>query len=129
MELTGPAARSPQLITKYSITGTRTRGTIANCANGHTPWGTYLTCEENWAGFFKRSESDNAKRSVKELAALRRYGIEGKGKHLWASVQPDTADHRFGRWHAAVTGTSANGSDDFRNANRLACGGMSVGYH
>ena len=116
MELTGPAARSPQLITKYSITGTRTRGTIANCANGHTPWGTYLTCEENWAGFFKRSESDNAKRSAKELAALRRYGIEGKGKHLWASVQPDTADQRFGRWHAAVTGTSANGSDDFRNA-------------
>jgi secreted PhoX family phosphatase len=33
MELSGPAARSPQLITKYSITGTRTRGTIANCAN------------------------------------------------------------------------------------------------
>ncbi len=115
MELTGPAARSPQLITKYSITGTRTRGTIANCANGHTPWGTYLTCEENWAGFFKRSESDNGERSPKELAALRRYGIEGKGKHLWASVQPDTADQRFGRWHAAVTGTSNNGSDDFRN--------------
>jgi secreted PhoX family phosphatase len=115
MELTGPAARSPQLITKYSITGTRTRGTIANCANGHTPWGTYLTCEENWAGFFKRGESDNAKRSAKELTALRRYGVEGKGKHLWASVQPDTADQRFGRWHAAVTGTSANGSDDFRN--------------
>jgi len=115
MELTGPAARSPQLITKYSITGTRTRGTIANCANGHTPWGTYLTCEENWAGFFKRGESDNAERSAKELAALRRYGVEGKGKHLWASVQPDTADHRFSRWHAAVTGTSADGSDDFRN--------------
>jgi secreted PhoX family phosphatase len=115
MELTGPAARSPQLITKYSITGTRTRGTIANCANGHTPWGTYLTCEENWAGFFKRSESDNGKRSPKVLAALRRYGIEGKGKHLWASVQPDTADQRFGRWHAAVTGTSNDGSDDFRN--------------
>ncbi len=115
MEMTGPAARSPQMITKYSITGTRTRGTIANCANGHTPWGTYLTCEENWAGFFKRGESDNAKRSAKEQVALRRYGIEGKGKHGWASVQPDTADSRFGRWHAAVTGTSANGSDDYRH--------------
>lgn len=115
MEISGPAARSPQLITKYSITGTRTRGTIANCANGHTPWGTYLTCEENWAGFFKRSETDNAKRSAKEQVALRRYAIDGKGKHAWASVQPDTADNRFGRWHAAVTGTSANGSDDYRN--------------
>lgn len=115
MELAGPAARSPQLVTKYSITGTRTRGTIANCANGHTPWGTYLTCEENWAGFFRRDASDNAKRSAKEQTALRRYGIEGKGKHLWATVQPDTADQRFGRWHAAVTGTSANGSDDYRH--------------
>ena len=115
MEITGPAARSPQMITHYSITGTRTRGTLANCANGHTPWGTYLTCEENWAGFFRRDPSDNARRSAKEQTALRRYGVEGKGKHGWATVQPDTADRRFGRWHAAVTGTSADGSDDYRH--------------
>ncbi len=115
MEITGPAARSPLMVTRYSITGTRTRGTIANCANGHTPWGTYLTCEENWAGFFRRSSSDDGKRSAKELAAFKRYGVAGKGNHLWASVQPDTADSRFGRWHAAVTGTSTDGSDDYRN--------------
>jgi hypothetical protein len=115
MEITGPAASSPQMITKYSITGTRTRGTLANCANGFTPWGTYLTCEENWAGYFRRTEADNARRSPKELVALRRYGIEGKGKGAWASIQPDTADNRFGRWHAAVTGTSPNGSDDYRH--------------
>jgi secreted PhoX family phosphatase len=116
MEITGPAARSPLMVTRYSITGTRTRGTIGNCANGHTPWGTYLTCEENWAGFFRRSSSDDGKRSAKELAAFKRYNLAGKGNHLWASVQPDTADGRFGRWHAAVTGTSADGSDDYRNA-------------
>ncbi len=115
MEISGPAARSPLMVTRYSITGTRTRGTVANCANGHTPWGTYLTCEENWAGFFRRPASDDSKRSAKELAAFKRYGVAGKGNHLWASVQPDTADNRFGRWHAAVTGTSADGSDDYRN--------------
>ena len=116
MEITGPAARSTLMVTKYSQTGTRTRGTLANCANGHTPWGTYLTCEENWAGFFRRPASDDSKRSAKELAAFKRYGVAGKGKHLWATVQPDTADARFGRWHAGITGTSADGSDDYRNA-------------
>ncbi len=115
IELSGPAARSPLMVTRYSQTGTRTRGTIANCANGHTPWGTYLTCEENWAGYFKRSSSDDAKRSPRELAALKRYGIAGKGRELWATVQPDTADNRYGRWDASVRGTSSDGSDDYRN--------------
>jgi hypothetical protein len=115
IELSGPAARSALMITQYSQTGTRTRGTVANCANGHTPWGTYLTCEENWAGFFKRSSADDAKRSAKELSAFKRYGVGGKGKELWATVQPDTADKRYGRWDTSVRGTSADGSDDFRN--------------
>lgn len=115
MEISGPAARSSQLVTHYSQTGTRTRGTLANCANGHTPWGTYLTCEENWAGFFRRGSADDSKRSARELAAFKRYGVSGKGKHLWASVQPDTADKRYGRWNAERNGTSADGSDDYRN--------------
>ncbi len=116
MEISGPAARSPLMVTHYSQTGTRTRGTIANCANGHTPWGTYLTCEENWAGYFRRLPADDAKRSAKALTALKRYGIGGPGRELWASVQPDTADRRFGRWDASVRGASADGSDDYRNA-------------
>jgi secreted PhoX family phosphatase len=115
MAISGPAARSSQLITSYSQTGSRTRGTVGNCANGHTPWGTYLTCEENWAGYFRRGSADDAKRSPRELAAFKRYGVAGKGKQLWASVQPDTADKRFGRWNAERIGTSADGSDDYRN--------------
>ena len=115
MEITGPAARSPKMITKYSITGTRSRGTLNNCSNGHTPWGTYLTCEENWAFFFRRAASDDAKRSADELASFKRYGIGAKGAYLWATVQPDTADNRFGRWDASIRGSSADGSDDYRN--------------
>lgn len=115
MEISGPAARSRQLVTKYSQTGTRTRGTLANCANGHTPWGTYLTCEENWAGYFHRSTEDDERRTPKERVAFRRYGIAGKGKHRWASVRPDTADNRFGRWDASLRGSSDDGSDDYRH--------------
>jgi secreted PhoX family phosphatase len=52
IEISGPVRGSDLVKTKFSPDGTRTRGTINNCANGYTPWGTYLTCEENWAGYF-----------------------------------------------------------------------------
>ena len=115
MELTGPAAGSAHMVTKYSTDGKATRGTINNCANGWTPWGTYLTCEENWAGYFRRLPADNANRTAKELAAFARYAIAGNGRELWATMTPDTPDELYGRWNAAVTGASADGSDDYRN--------------
>ena len=116
IELSGPAAGSPFMRTKYSPDGLRTRGTVNNCANGETPWGTYLTCEENWAGYFRRiTATDNPNRSAKELTSLARYGVAGTGRELWATVTPDTADDVFGRWNAMKLGASADGSDDYRN--------------
>ncbi len=52
MLIGGPVRGSELVRTKYSPKGLRARGTINNCAHGYTPWGTYLTCEENWAGYF-----------------------------------------------------------------------------
>jgi secreted PhoX family phosphatase len=114
MALSGPAAGAAALVTKYSPDGRRTRGTVNNCANGTTPWGTYLTCEENWAGYFRRiAATDNPRRSAKELTAFARYGVAGTGRELWATVVPDTADDLYGRWNAEATGASA--AADYRN--------------
>jgi uncharacterized protein len=118
MKLTGPVAGTPHLITKYSPDGTRTRGTVNNCANGYTPWGTYLTCEENFAGYFRRTVAvDNPKRTAKEVTSFARYGVAGTGRELWATVTPDTPDNLFGRWNTEKLGASLDGSDDYRNVS------------
>lgn len=118
MDLSGPVRGSKFVVTKYSTAGTRTRGTINNCANGYTPWGTYLTCEENWAGYFKRVDpaAPAVQRSEAEKKQLQRYGVSSSsGNNAWSSVTPDTADSAFGRFNASISGSSSDGSDDFRN--------------
>jgi len=114
MAFNGPARGSALLRTAYSPTGVAGRGTINNCANGTTPWGTAITCEENWAGYFRRS-GDTANRTAKELTALSRYGVtSGTGSYGWSTVvASDSANTLFRRWDArAGTGTA---TDDFRN--------------
>lgn len=119
MELTGPARGTDFVRTAFSPTGTQTRGTINNCGNGYTPWGTYLTAEENWAGYFRRDAADDANRSARELAQLARNGIRNlAGNNRWTSVVPAVAGStEFSRWNLNVDTTKpANGSGDFRNA-------------
>lgn len=117
MILSGPAAKTPAMITAYSKDGSKTRGTVNNCAHGYTPWNTYLTCEENWAGYFRRiTATDNANRSAKELTSFARYGVSGNGRELWATATAaDPTDTSFSRWNTMKLGACTDGSDDFRN--------------
>ena len=112
MAFSGPARGNSLVQTKFSPAGTDTRGTNNNCGNGYTPWGTYLTCEENFTNVIARAAGDNALRSAKEVVGLNRYGMtQGRrSPYLW-----DTAgsDDLYARWSASVTGASATA--DYRN--------------
>ncbi|WAC44387.1 PhoX family phosphatase [Pseudomonas sp. SL4(2022)] len=100
MRIAGPLAGHELMQTVADPTGLEVLGTINNCATGITPWGTFLTCEENWHNYFiNRDQADYASR-----VSHKRYGLakEGTSKnYAW-----ETADPRF---NASPDPTQAHG--------------------
>jgi hypothetical protein len=88
-EITGPARGADLLRTAADPTGTRALGTIANCAGGRTPWGTYLTAEENVDDYFGYYRSWAAQTDdIGTLAAHARFpGLE-QSLYGWEHVDP-----------------------------------------
>ncbi len=78
MQIVGPAAGHPLLQTAADPTGTMSLGTMNNCGSGRTPWGTFLTCEENFNGYFGSTKEDAAY-DEKVAGGYKRYGISAKG--------------------------------------------------
>ncbi|WP_242616874.1 PhoX family protein [Rivibacter subsaxonicus] len=69
--IAGPAAGHPLLRTNADPGGTRVLGTLNNCAHGVTPWGTYLSCEENFVFYFEGP--------VRPDTHQRRWGLQAGG--------------------------------------------------
>jgi hypothetical protein len=91
----GAAAGHPLLVSATNPTGRTGRGTLNNCAHGVTPWGTYLTCEENFNGYFVNGSAEIPDHQ-------RRYGITAEGfGYRWhefdsrfdAAADPNEANH------------------------------------
>lgn len=84
MKIAGPAAGHDLLKTEADPTGTMSLGTMNNCGSGQTPWGTYLTCEENFNGYFG-STGDGPSEAL--AGGYSRYGIGADGwgydYHKW----------------------------------------------
>ena len=84
MSADGPATGDRRLKTSADRSGTAILGTLNNCAGGNTPWGTYLTAEENFHGYFWSNECVPGGARPKGLggvqaASYKRYGVPG----LW----------------------------------------------
>lgn len=117
MRISGPAAGHALMKTvDYTITdtastptggmtdGTYCYGTVNNCAHGYTPWGTYLTCEENFNGYFGSTGTLDTSATGSENSKLyRRYGVSASGfGYRWHTVDP--------RWEL---GANPNGPNTF----------------
>jgi secreted PhoX family phosphatase len=122
----GPAAELNSIkalfTTRFDTTGATARGTINNCGTGYTPWGTFLTCEENWATYFAMPKGSQAP-DARMTQTRARYGVRNSATAAtattantqgWHTVtdQPDTA-FRFSRWDVSIKGATER--DDFRN--------------
>jgi len=104
MTFDGPAAGHDLLKTADDPTGMNSLGTMNNCGSGRTPWGTYLTCEENFNGYFGSTAEREDQKPLDVDAGYARYGIGADGwgydYHLW-DARFDTAKnhnepHRVG---------------------------------
>ncbi|HUG97966.1 MAG TPA: PhoX family phosphatase [Gammaproteobacteria bacterium] len=104
MQIAGPVRGSGLVKTLYSPDGTMARGTINNCAHGYTPWGTYLTCEENWAGYFL-----NGGELPREQA---RYGVRTtSSRYGWETAE--SGEDQYIRFDVSIKGAAATA--DYRN--------------
>ena len=81
LQISGPAAGHPRMITNSDPSGKKVIGTFNNCAGGLTPWGTYLSCEENFNYHF----SGKLDATHPEASNHKRYNLQSTGFINWAS--------------------------------------------
>jgi len=91
----GPCAGHALFKTAADPEGRTVLGTLNNCASGKTPWGTYLSGEENWMGYFGGGDklSDHQ----------RRWGMRKSSSYRWEehddrfdAVKHPNESNRFG---------------------------------
>jgi secreted PhoX family phosphatase len=102
-DVSGSAAGHALLRTDADPSGRKVLGTLNNCANGYTPWGTYLTCEENFNGYFGAAAASIAAQPLSSHE--RRYGFSAAG---------------FGyRWHEADARFDLRAPGNVNEGNRF----------
>jgi secreted PhoX family phosphatase len=95
--LTGPAAGSELMKTGADPEGTTVFGTLGNCSGGTTPWGTVLSGEENFNGYFRATGTSPGEARYGLRDEESGYGFEAVDPRFDART-PDTVNepNRFG---------------------------------
>ena len=119
MAVGGPAAGHALMRTAADPAGRRVLGTLNNCGSGRTPWGTYLTCEENFMMYFRGAAQPNQITSHDTRWGLRPGEPAG---YRWAEFDErfDTTRHpnepnRFG-WVVEIDPTNPSSTPVKRTA-------------
>ena len=144
VEFSGPVAGHPVL----GDSARPSYGTVNNCANGYTPWGTYLTCEENFNGYFGATDGQGTTDAEFEPTEEQaRYGFTNRGfGYGWDLFDPrfdlnsadyDKEENRFG-WIVEIDPLDASKKPTKRTALgrvkhegialTIGKGGRAVGY-
>jgi secreted PhoX family phosphatase len=100
MKVSGPVARTTYIQTQADPIGEQILGTFNNCSNGMTPWGTYLSCEENFNDYFdvpSLRHLTNKQQQAFERYHIKHsyYGWHNNDERFNASMHPNEPN-RFG---------------------------------
>ncbi|WP_248306659.1 PhoX family phosphatase [Bosea sp. AAP35] len=98
MQLSGPVAGSDRVKTGADATGRKVLGTLNNCAGAMTPWGTFVSGEENFHGYFsgKLPEGHREEVNYKRLAIPSSPYAWGRFEERFDISKEPNEPNRFG---------------------------------
>lgn len=98
-DVSGPAAGHDRLKTSADKTGKKVIGTISNCSGGTTPWGTFLSGEENFQSPFWNTYAEDhpeARNGKRQNIKNRPWSGIGKFEERFQVDKEPNEPNRFG---------------------------------
>ena len=98
MQLSGPVAGTDRVKTGVDASGRKVLGTLNNCAGAMTPWGTFVSGEENFHGYFsgKLAEGHREEANYKRLALPSSPYAWGRFEERFDISKEPNEPNRFG---------------------------------
>lgn len=98
MQLSGPVAGSDRVKTNADASGRKVFGTLNNCSGAMTPWGTFVSGEENFHGYFsgKLPDGHREEANYKRLAIPSSPYAWGRFEERFDLAREPNEANRFG---------------------------------